>query len=58
MLKDHFVLMVIWSGLTSLFFALLMRTGRKPVLKLFFILLGCLLGFSIGLGWIMYPFPS
>ena len=58
MLQNHFVLMVIWSVLTSLFFALIQKREKGPILRLFLILFSCLIGFSVGLAWIMYPFPS
>ena len=55
---SHFLLMMLYAALVSLFFALLWRRGPKARLRLFLqLFLGMMLG-GILLAWLMYPFPS
>jgi len=55
---SHFLLMVLYALLVSLFFTLLWRRGRREQIKLFLqIFLGMVLG-GLLVAWMMYPFPS
>jgi len=55
---SHFLLMVLYSFLLGLFFALLWRRRRAAQIKLFLqVFLGMVLG-ALALAWLMYPFPS
>ncbi|MEZ5331393.1 MAG: hypothetical protein R2991_04935 [Thermoanaerobaculia bacterium] len=55
---DHFLLMVLYAFLVSVFFALLWRRDRKAQAKLFLqIFLGMTLG-ALALAWLMFPFPG
>lgn len=55
---SHFLLMVLYALIVSLFFTLLWRRGRKEQIKLFLqIFLGMVLG-GLLVAWMMYPFPS
>ena len=54
---SHFLLMVLYALIVSLFFTLLWRRGRKEQIKLFLeIFLGMVLG-GLVVAWLMYPFP-
>ncbi len=55
---SHFLLMMLYATLVSLFFALLWRRAARARLRLFLqLFLGMMLG-GILLAWLMYPFPS
>lgn len=55
---SHFLLMVLYSFLVSLFFAVLWRRGRRDRAILFLqLFLGMVLG-GLAVAWLMYPFPS
>ena len=55
---SHFLLMVLYALLVSLFFSLLWRRGRREQIKLFLqIFLGMVIG-GVVVAWLMYPFPS
>lgn len=55
---DHFLLMVLYALLVSVFFALLWRRDGRGQIKLFLqIFLGMVLG-ALALAWLMYPFPG
>jgi uncharacterized membrane protein YfcA len=55
---SHFLLMVLYALIVSLFFTLLWRRGRKEQIKLFLqIFLGMVVG-GLVVAWLMYPFPS
>ncbi len=56
-MKNHFLLMVIFSVLTSLVFTFIAKTGARERTKYFFYLLGSFVILSILAGWLMYPFP-
>lgn len=56
-LRNHGVLMFIYSVATALFFTLLWKHGKAPRIRYFlFVFLSLFLG-GIALGWVMYPFP-
>ena len=55
---SHFLLMVLYALIVSLFFTLLWRRERKEQIKLFLqIFLGMVVG-GLVVAWLMYPFPS
>ncbi|MEM1206824.1 MAG: hypothetical protein AAGN66_26555 [Acidobacteriota bacterium] len=55
---SHFLLMVIYAAMISLFFALLSRRETRERVKLFATLFISLVGGGLLLAWIMYFFPS
>lgn len=55
---SHFLLMVVYSLLVALFFALLWRRERKAQVKLFLQVFLGMVGGGLLLAWLMYPFPS
>ena len=55
---SHFLLMVLYSLLVSLFFALLWRRGRREQVKLFLQIFLGMVGGGLLVAWLMYPFPS
>ena len=55
---SHFLLMVVYALLVSLFFTALWRRERKEQVKLFLqLFLGMVVG-GLAVAWLMYPFPS
>ena len=55
---SHFLLMMLYALIVSLFFTLLWRRGRKEQIRLFLqIFLGMVVG-GLLVAWLMYPFPS
>ena len=55
---DHFLIMVIYALLVSVFFALLWREEKRERWKLFFVLLASLVAGGLAVAWLMYPFPG
>jgi cytochrome bd-type quinol oxidase subunit 2 len=55
---SHFLLMVLYALLVSLFFALLWRRGRREQIKLFLQIFLGMVGGGLLVAWLMYPFPS
>ncbi len=58
MVLSHFLLMVVYSILVSLFFALLWRRGRRERIVLFLQMFAGMVGGGLALAWLMYPFPA
>ncbi len=54
---DHFLLLVLFSFLVSVVFAVLMRDEPREQVKLGLLFLGGFIAAGIALGWLMYPFP-
>jgi len=55
---SHFVLMVLYAFLVSVFFALLWRSERPDRVRLFLqMFLGLVVG-GLAVAWLMFPFPS
>jgi uncharacterized membrane protein YfcA len=55
---SHFLLMVLYALIVSLFFTLLWRRERKEQIRLFIqIFVGMVVG-GLLVAWLMYPFPS
>jgi cytochrome bd-type quinol oxidase subunit 2 len=55
---SHFVLMVLYSLVVSLFFTLLWRRERKEQVRLFLQLFLGMVGGGLLVAWLMYPFPQ
>ncbi len=56
-MKNHFVLLLIFSFLTSLVLTFIARNGARERFKYFLILLCSFVFLSIIAGWLMFPFP-
>jgi cytochrome bd-type quinol oxidase subunit 2 len=56
-LRNHIVLMFLYSVAAALFFALLWRETRREQIRLFLIVFIALFIGGIALGWSMFPFP-
>ena len=56
-MKNHFVMLLIFSVLTSLVLAFIARNGSKERLKYFLLLFGSFVVLSTLAGWLMFPFP-
>ncbi len=54
---SHFLLMVLYALLVSLFFSLLWRRGRREQVKLFLQIFLGMVGGGLLVAWLMYPFP-
>ncbi len=55
---SHFLLMVVYALLISVFFAFLWRQSARERVKLFLQLMLGLVGGGLLIAWLMYPFPS
>jgi len=55
---SHFLLMVVYATLLSVFFAVLWRREPKERWKLFLQMFFGLVVGAVVLAWLMYPFPS
>lgn len=55
---SHFLLMVLYALIVSLFFTLLWRRGRQEQVKLFLQIFLGMVGGGLLVAWLMYPFPS
>ena len=56
-MKNHFTLMIIFSILTSLVMAFIVKNGSRERIRYFLVLLGSFIILSIVAGWLMYSFP-
>ena len=56
-MKDHLLLLLVFSILTSLVLAFITKDGMRERVKYFFFLLGSFFFLSLLTGWLMYPFP-
>jgi Ni/Fe-hydrogenase subunit HybB-like protein len=55
---SHFLLMVVYALLVSLFFTVLWRRDRRGQIALFLQLFLGMVGGGLIVAWLMYPFPS
>lgn len=55
---SHFLLMVVYALLLSVFFAALWRRSRREQVVLFLQLFVGMVGGGLLVAWLMYPFPS
>jgi uncharacterized integral membrane protein len=56
-MKNHLLLLVIFSILTSLVFTFIAKNSSRARIKYFFYLFCSFVLLSIVAGWLMYPFP-
>ncbi len=56
-MNNHFILMVVFSVLTSLVFTFITKSGTRERIRYFLYLFGCFVLLSILAGWLMFPFP-
>ena len=56
-MKNHFVLLLVFSILTSLVLTFIARNGSRERLKYFLMLFCSFTILSIVAGWLMYLFP-
>lgn len=54
---SHFLLMVLYAFIVSMFFTLLWRRERKEQVRLFLQLFLGMVGGGLLVAWLMYPFP-
>jgi uncharacterized membrane protein YfcA len=54
---SHFLLMVLYALVVSLFFTLLWRRERREQIRLFLQLFLGMVGGGLLVAWLMYPFP-
>ncbi|MDP9121723.1 MAG: hypothetical protein M3O15_10230 [Acidobacteriota bacterium] len=54
---SHFLLMVVYALVVSLFFTLLWRRDRREQVQLFLQLFLGMVGGGLIVAWLMYPFP-
>jgi cytochrome bd-type quinol oxidase subunit 2 len=54
---SHFLLMVLYALIVSLFFTLLWRRERREQARLFLQLFLGMVGGGLLVAWLMYPFP-
>ncbi len=57
-MTNHFLLMIVYALIVSVFFALLWRRGRRQQIVMFLQVFLGLVGGGLLLAWLMYPFPS
>ena len=58
MIASHFLTMLIFAGLTSTVFAVLMRDDTKSRVRFGLLAFAAFVVSAVAVGWIMYPFPS
>jgi len=56
-MKNHFILLLIFSALTSLVLAYIAKSGRRERAKYFLYLFCAFVGLSLVAAWIALPFP-
>jgi len=56
-MNSHFVLLMIFSFLVALIFAMLLRDEPREQLRFGGIVFGGFVVSAVLLGWLMYPFP-
>jgi hypothetical protein len=56
-MKNHFVLLLIFSVLTSLVLTFINKSENKDRIKYFGYLLAMFVLLSVIAGWLMHPFP-
>jgi hypothetical protein len=55
---SHFLLMVVYAAMLSVFFSALWRRQRREQIVLFLQLFLGMVGGGLLVAWLMYPFPS
>jgi len=56
-MKTHFLLLLVFSILTSLVLTFIAKNGSRERVRYFLVLLCSFVLLSIVAGWLMYPFP-
>jgi len=56
-LDDHFLTLLVFSALVSIFFGTLSRESPRECLRVSAIMMASMVGVSLIVGWIMYLFP-
>ena len=56
-MQSHLALLVLFSFLVSLVFAVLLRDEPREQLRFGGLVFGAFVASAIVLGWLMYPFP-
>lgn len=54
---SHFLLLVLYALLVSVFFALLWRSEKRERVRLFLQIFFGMVGGALIVAWLMYPFP-
>jgi len=57
-MQSHLVNLVLFAGLVSTVFALLLRESVKERLRFAAVSFAAFVVSAIAVGWLMYPFPS
>jgi hypothetical protein len=55
--RSHLLHLVLFSAVVSTFFAFLTRRAPRERLRFGLILGGAMVGLSLALAWVMFPFP-
>ncbi len=58
MIFSHLVALVLFSTLTSVVFATLLREDMRSRLRFGLVLFASFLASAVVIGWVMYPFPG
>ena len=56
-MRSHVLHLVLFSAIVSTFFAFLLRREPRARWRLGLALGGAMVGLSLALAWVMYPFP-
>ena len=57
-MRSHLVALVLFSALVSTVFATLLRDDPKSRVRFGLMAFAAFVASAIGVGWLMYPFPS
>ena len=56
-MRSHFLHLLLFSTMVATFFAFLTKDDRRGRWRIGLLLAGAMIGLSLALAWIMYPFP-
>ena len=56
-MRSHFLNMLVYSTLVSAYFGVLVRRGRRDQLRLAALIWSAMVGGTLILAFVMYPFP-
>ena len=56
-MQSHFLLLIVFSFLVSLVFAVLLRDEPRAQLRTGALMFGAFVAIALVLGWLMYPMP-
>ena len=56
-MQSHFLLLIVFSFLVSLVFAVLLRDQPRAQLRTGALMFGAFVATALFLGWLMYPMP-